>query len=76
MKKRLTANRTFAIGGVSCSEFSFVVTEISVLRMNICVEKPLIADLQIVSDNPMTALRILNFATLNNRNDSNKNTTD
>jgi hypothetical protein len=30
-----TANSTFAIGGVSCSEDSFVVTESSVLRMNI-----------------------------------------
>ncbi len=30
----------FAIGGVSCSADSFVVTESSVLRMNICAEKP------------------------------------
>jgi hypothetical protein len=33
-------NSTFAIGGVSCSTDSFVVTESSVLRMNICAEKP------------------------------------
>ncbi len=33
-------NSTFAIGGVSCSADSFVVTESSVLRMNICGEKP------------------------------------
>jgi uncharacterized protein YydD (DUF2326 family) len=33
-------NSTFAIGGVSCSADSFVVTESSVLRMNICAEKP------------------------------------
>ena len=35
-----THNSTFAIGGVSCSADSFVVTESSVLRMNICAEKP------------------------------------
>ena len=33
-------NSTFAIGGVSCSADSFVVKESSVLRMNICAEKP------------------------------------
>jgi hypothetical protein len=33
-------NSTFAIGGVSCSADSFVVTGSSVLRMNICAEKP------------------------------------
>jgi len=33
-------NSTFAIGGVSCSADSFVVTVSSVLRMNICAEKP------------------------------------
>ena len=33
-------NSTFAIGGVSCSADSFVVTESAVLRMNICAEKP------------------------------------
>ena len=33
-------NSTFAIGGVSCSEDSFVVTGSSVFRMNICAEKP------------------------------------
>jgi len=31
---------TFAIGGVSCSADSFVVAESSVLRINICSEKP------------------------------------
>jgi len=35
-----TANSTFAIGGVSCSTDSFVVAESSVLRMNICADKP------------------------------------
>ena len=30
----------FAIGGVSCSEYSFVVAESSVLRINICGKKP------------------------------------
>jgi hypothetical protein len=39
-EKRLTANSTFAIGGVSCSADSFVVTESSVLRINICGKKP------------------------------------
>ncbi len=34
------ANSTFAIGGVSFSADSFGVTENSVLRMNICAEKP------------------------------------
>lgn len=34
------ANSTFAIGVVSCSADSFVVTESSVLRSNICAEKP------------------------------------
>ena len=34
------ANSTFAIGGVSCSADSFVVAESSVLRINICAEKP------------------------------------
>ena len=33
-------NSTFAIGGVSCSADSFVVAESSVLRINICAEKP------------------------------------
>jgi len=38
---RITAgNSTFAIGGVSCSADSFVVAESSVLRINICGEKP------------------------------------
>ena len=39
-KEQRTANSTFAIGGVSCSGDSFVVTESSVLRMNICAKKP------------------------------------
>ena len=33
-------NSTFAIGGVSSSADSFVVAESSVLRINICGEKP------------------------------------
>jgi len=33
-------NSTFAIGGVSCSADSFVDTESSVLRMNICDKTP------------------------------------
>jgi hypothetical protein len=41
MKTRMPAyNSTFAIGGVSCSADSFVVAESSVLRINICAEKP------------------------------------
>ena len=39
-RKARTANSTFAIGGVSCSADSLVVTESSVLRINICVENP------------------------------------
>jgi hypothetical protein len=35
-----THNSTFAIGGVSCSADSFVVTKSVVLRMNICAKKP------------------------------------
>ena len=38
--KITTANSTFAIGGVSCYADSFVFAESSVLRMNICAEKP------------------------------------
>ena len=38
--RRASANSTFAIGGVSCSADTFVVTESSVLRMNICAENP------------------------------------
>jgi len=38
--KKAAANSTFAIGGVSCPLDSFVVTESSVLRINICAEKP------------------------------------
>jgi hypothetical protein len=34
------ANSTFAIGGVSFSADSFVLAESSVLRINICAEKP------------------------------------
>ena len=33
-------NSRFAIGGVSCSADNFVVKESSVLRINICGEKP------------------------------------
>ena len=41
MTTEITAyNSTFAIGGVSCSEDSFVQAESSVPRMNICAEKP------------------------------------
>ncbi len=39
-EERAADNSTFAIGGVSCSEDSFVVAESSVLRINICGEKP------------------------------------
>jgi hypothetical protein len=39
-ERKPTHNSTFAIDGVSFSADSFVVTESSVLRMNICVEKP------------------------------------
>jgi len=37
---KAAANSTFAIGGVSCFADSFVVTESSVLRINICGKKP------------------------------------
>jgi len=40
MEGRTTANRTFAIGGVSFSADSFVVNESAVLRINICAKKP------------------------------------
>ena len=33
-------NSTFAIGGVTCFYDTFVVTESSVLRMNICGKNP------------------------------------
>jgi hypothetical protein len=36
----MTAHNTFAIGPVSCSIDSFVVSENLVLRINICGEKP------------------------------------
>jgi hypothetical protein len=39
-KSMAAANNTLAIGGVSSSLDSFVVTESSVFRMNICAEKP------------------------------------
>jgi hypothetical protein len=35
-----TANSTFAIGGVSCSADSLVVTESFVLRINFCGKNP------------------------------------
>ncbi|TAH15448.1 MAG: hypothetical protein EAZ14_01930 [Runella slithyformis] len=38
--RKTADNSTFAIGGVSCSADSFVVAESSVLRINICAEKP------------------------------------
>jgi hypothetical protein len=40
IKGKTTANSTFAIGGVSCSADSFVVTESSVLRINLGGKKP------------------------------------
>jgi len=36
MTRKAAANSTFTIGGVSCSEDCFIVTESSVLRINIC----------------------------------------
>lgn len=38
--QRATANSTFAIGGVPCFADTFVVTDNSVLRMNICAKNP------------------------------------
>jgi len=38
--RNTAGNSTFAIVGVSSSEDTFVVNESSVLRMNICAEKP------------------------------------
>lgn len=44
MKRQRTespaGNSTFAIGGVSYSADSFVVTERAVLPINVCAEKP------------------------------------
>ncbi len=40
IERKAAYNSTFAIGGVSCSTDNLVVTESSVLRMNICAEKP------------------------------------
>lgn len=40
MKKQRTANRTFAIGGVSSSADSFAVKGSSVLRMKFCAKIP------------------------------------
>ncbi len=37
---RAADNSTFAIGGVSCSADSFVLSKSFVLRINICGEKP------------------------------------
>jgi hypothetical protein len=37
---RAAGNSTFAIGGVSCSADSLLVTESFVLRINICAENP------------------------------------
>ncbi len=39
-KSKTAANSTFAIGGVSCSADTFVVTESPFLRINICAKKP------------------------------------
>ena len=39
-ERKAADNGTFAIGGVSCSANRFVVTESSVLRINIFAEKP------------------------------------
>ncbi|MBP6091220.1 MAG: hypothetical protein KA521_08200 [Crocinitomicaceae bacterium] len=39
-EKQRTANSTYPKGGVSSPLDSFVVTESSVLRINICAEKP------------------------------------
>jgi hypothetical protein len=55
-ESRAAYNSTFAIGGVSCSEDSFVVKESSVLRMNICTENPPIANLQTVMHYTMSDL--------------------
>ena len=49
MSKTTGYNSTFAIGGISCSADRFVVTESSVLSINICAETPPIANLQNVS---------------------------
>ena len=40
LKNVAAANSTFAIVGVSFSADTFVVIESSVLRINICAEKP------------------------------------
>jgi len=40
LAEKTAYNSTFAIGGVSCSTDSLVVPESSVLRLNICGEKP------------------------------------
>lgn len=40
MTRKTPYNSRFAIGWVSCSADSFVVAESSVLRINICAEKP------------------------------------
>lgn len=39
-KEWAAANSTFAIGGASCSEDSFMLVESSVLRINISDKKP------------------------------------
>ena len=40
MKRKAAHNSTLAIGGVSSPLDSFVVAESSVLRTNLCAEKP------------------------------------
>jgi len=39
-ERKTPANSTFAIGGVSCSAYNFVVTGSSGLRINICAKNP------------------------------------
>ena len=52
MKSKTGYNSTSAIGGALCSAESVVFPENSVLRMNICAEKPAIANLRNVIGNP------------------------
>lgn len=40
LNKTTVPNSTLAIGGVTCFYDSFVVAESSVLRTNLCAEKP------------------------------------
>jgi len=54
--KKASTNSTFAKGGVSYCEVSFVVAESSVLRMNICAKKPTNAKPETVSTHFMTSI--------------------